>query len=244
MSDSVMLDINSYTFVDKMGESVVAREYTPILDGYFDDHVSQMGQGIVSGVASDQERDTVYTEASLDTLSSATSTTSNRTVVNIVDPGEKAGRDGLGVTSAGAKSPSSSIKSLDHSELHHLTEKDSDLLSKESEFSTERSRTDSDVPSSAMAGADSLHSTDSCDVNEDSDEISFTNTFQPDKGTSLELNELVADGDESGKQDRDETPMPPQEEGSYARDGAAALPTITMALISRRSRHRAGADEN
>ena len=176
---------------------------------------------------------------SLDTQSSITSTNSNKTMVNVVDPGEKARRDGSGVTIADAGSLS--VKLLDHSQPQYLTEKDTDLLSRGSEFPTEHSLIDFDVPSSSITAAAPFHSTDSCDTDKDSDKLCFTNTFQTNKEASLELNELVADGsyDEAGKQDREETPMPPHEEGSNEGDGMA-LPTITMALISRRSRHRAG----
>ena len=245
MADSDMLDINSYTFIDKMGESVVAREYTPVLDGYFDDHMPKMARGHISRAANYQESDDIDMEVSLDMQSSVTSANSNKTMVNIVDAGEKAGRDGSGKVIAEARDPSLIRKLPNHSGLQCQTDKNTDLLARGSEFPTERSLTDSDVPSLATTAADSLYSTDSCDMNKDSDKLFFTNAFQPDKEASLELDELVADSGcgEVGKQDREETPMPPREEGSTERD-RVALPTITMALISRRSRHRAGVDEN
>ena len=241
LSDSVMLDINSYTFIDMVGESVVAREYAPVLDGYFDDHISQVAQGMVSDAATDLECTDTDAEAPLGTQPGVTSTDSNKATEDVVAPGETAGREGLGATSAGGGSPSSSNKTPDHSGPRCLTEKDRDVLSRESELPTEHSPADPNVASSAAMGTDSFYPTDICDTSKDSDKLSSTNTYRSNKETSLELEDLAADGssDEAGKPDWDETPMPLQEEGYNERDGMA-LPTITMALISRRSRHRAG----
>ena len=239
LSDSVMLDINSYTFIDKVGESVVAREYAPVLDGYFDDHMSQVAQGIPSNAATDRECADIDAEAPLGTQPGVTSTDSNKATEDVVAPDETTGREGLGATLACGGSPSSSIKSPDHS--GPLKEKDRDVLSKESELPTEHSPADHNGASSAAVGTDSFYPTDMCDTSKDSDKLSSTNTYRSNKEASLELEDLAADGscDETGKPDRDETPMPLQEEGYNERDGMA-LPTITMALISRRSRHRAG----
>ena len=102
----------------------------------------------------------------------------------------------------------------------------------------EYSLTDPNMTSSAVIVADSLHPMDIRDTNNDSDKLNFTNTYRSDKEAGLEsksLQLMVA----VTKPDRDETPMLLQEEGFNERDGVA-LPTITMALISRRSGHRTG----
>ena len=238
-----MVDINSYTFVERMGESVVAREYTPVLDGYFDNQLSQVVRGIDTGVVDNQESGDIEKELGSDTRFSIASNVSNQTAVKI-DYGEQTGRDGAGAAVTDGRSLSSSAVSFDSFGPQVLTEKTPDPI-RRGDSHEEHSETGCSMPSSATNALDFLCSTDSCDTDKVVDSLLSTGPFLLNNGGGLELRDLTADGgcDDIGKQDREETPIPPREEEANGRDGMG-LPTITMALISRRSRHRAGEGRN
>lgn len=241
IAEPVSVDIRSYTFVDKVGESAIAREYTPVIDGYLDDELDQVVECIAEGAVDNQESNDIGTGMHVDTQSSVTYTSSDD-MMNNIEPGDQARAVDSERTIAGSRSPSPSTTSSDVSATQFLTETATNLQARRREKPEEHSLTVSDVPSPHMTAAASysMHSTDSYNT-DNVDDLYSSGPFQPDMERTLELRELAADGscEEAGKQDREETPTPPQEDLTSERKGVE-LPTITMALISRRSRHRAG----